>query len=80
MGFAEKSWGSYRVLDVGTDSLTVKVTLNSGHGMNYHSHERRAGVWTVISGTGRVIVDWCRWPFKTAICTVLDPECTHRLK
>ena len=55
--FAEKSWGSYRVLDVGTDSLTVKVTLNPGHGMNYHSHERRNEVWTVVSGTGTVVVD-----------------------
>ena len=37
--------------------MTVKVTLNPGHGMNYNSHERCAEVWTVISGTGRVIVD-----------------------
>ena len=55
--FAEKSWGSYRVLDVSDKSMTVKVTLNPGHGMNYHSHERRDGVWTVISGSGNVIVD-----------------------
>ncbi len=25
--------------------------------MNYHSHERRDEVWTVMSGTGKVIVD-----------------------
>ena len=55
--FAEKSWGSYKVLDVGSDSLTVKVTLNPGHGMNYHSHEKRDEVWTVVSGSGRVILD-----------------------
>ena len=55
--FAEKSWGSYRVLDVGADSLTVKVTLNPGQGMNYHSHERRDEVWTVVSGSGKVILD-----------------------
>lgn len=55
--FAEKSWGSYRVLDVGADSLTVKVTLNPGHGMNYHSHNRRDEVWTVISGSGHVVLD-----------------------
>ena len=45
--FAEKSWGSYRVLDVSDKSMTVKVTLNPGHGMNYHSHERCDEVWTV---------------------------------
>ena len=47
----------YRVLDAGSDSLTVKVTLNPGHGMNYHSHMHRDEVWTVVSGSGRVIVD-----------------------
>lgn len=55
--FAEKSWGSFRVLDVGTESLTIKVTLNPGHRMNYHSHKNRDEVWTVISGNGQAIVD-----------------------
>lgn len=55
--FAEKSWGSYRVLDVEENSLTVKVTLNPGHKMNYHSHEKRDEVWTVISGDGYTIVE-----------------------
>ena len=55
--FAEKSWGSYRVLDVEEGSMTVKVTLNPGHKMNYHSHEKRDEVWTVILGEGKTIVD-----------------------
>lgn len=55
--FAEKSWGSFRVMDVEEESLTIKVTLNPGHRMNYHSHERRDEVWTVLSGEGRAVVD-----------------------
>ena len=55
--FAEKSWGSFQVVDIEEDSMTIKVTLNAGHGMNYHSHEQRDEVWTVISGQGRTIVD-----------------------
>lgn len=55
--FAEKSWGSFRVIDIEEDSMTIKVTLNAGHGMNYHSHEHRDEVWTVVEGRGRVIVD-----------------------
>ena len=55
--FAEKSWGSYRVLDVEKNSLTVKVTLNPNHRMNYHSHEHRDEIWTVISGNGQAVVD-----------------------
>jgi len=55
--FAEKSWGSYRVLDVEDGSLTVKVILKSGHSMNYHCHQFRDEVWVVVSGQGRVTLD-----------------------
>lgn len=55
--FAEKSWGIYKVLDVERDTLTVKIDLKPGVRMNYHSHERRKEVWTVITGTGEAVVD-----------------------
>ena len=55
--FAEKSYGSFKIIDVEQDSLTIKVTLNRGSRMRYHSHERRAEVWNFIAGTGRVIID-----------------------
>lgn len=55
--FAEKSWGSYLVLDVENESMTIKVTLNAGHEMNYHSHEMRDEIWNVISGEGLVTID-----------------------
>ena len=55
--FAEKSWGSYQVINVDPQSQTVKVTLNPGHEMHYHSHKNRDEVWTVIAGKGRAIID-----------------------
>ena len=55
--FAEKSWGSFKVVDVETESMTIKVTLNEGHSMNYHSHRHRDEIWVVISGKGRTVVD-----------------------
>ncbi len=55
--FAEKSWGSFRVIDIEEGSMTIKVTLNAGHRMNYHSHERRDEIWTVIEGEGRTVID-----------------------
>lgn len=77
--FAEKSWGSYRVLDVEEDSMTVKVTLNPGHKMNYHSHEKRDEVWTVISGTGRTIVDGMVQPVKAGDVITMAAGCKHSI-
>ncbi len=75
--FSEKSWGQYRVLDVEEDSMTIKVTLNSGHKMNYHSHEKRDEVWTVISGTGRTIVDGMEQPVKAGDVITMAAGCKH---
>ena len=62
--FAEKSWGSYRVLEVEENSLTIKVTLLPGNKMNYHSHVYRDEIWTVISGNGLAFIDNERIPVK----------------
>ncbi len=77
--FAEKSWGSFRVLDVEDGSMTIKVTLNAGHRMNYHSHERRDEVWTVISGKGRSIVDGMEQPVQAGDVVTMQAGCRHTL-
>ena len=75
--FAEKSWGSFRVLDVGDDSLTIKVTLNPGHSMNYHSHEHRDEIWNVISGHGRTVVDEREQSVKAGDVICMKAGCRH---
>lgn len=75
--FAEKSWGSYRVLDVEEDSMTVKVTLNPGHRMNYHSHEKRDEIWNVIRGTGKTVVDGMEQPVKAGDVITMSAGCKH---
>ncbi len=77
--FAEKSWGSYRVLDVGEESMTVKVTLNPGHRMNYHSHEKRDEIWNVIKGQGRTIVDGMEQPVKPGDVITMAAGCKHTI-
>lgn len=75
--FAEKSWGSYRVLDMGPGSMTIHVTLNAGHGMNYHSHCHRDEVWVVTSGTGHTIVDGMKQPVKAGDVITIAAGCRH---
>ena len=75
--FAEKSWGSYRVLDVEENSMTVKVTLNPGHKMNYHSHAKRDEVWTVINGDGTAIIDGAKIDIRLGLTLRLPAGCRH---
>lgn len=75
--FAEKSWGSYKVMDVETESMTIKVTLNPGHKMNYHSHKNRDEVWVVLSGTGKTIVDGFEQRVKAGDVVTMNAGCRH---
>lgn len=75
--FAEKSWGSFKVLDVSEDALTIKVTLHAGNRMNYHAHERRDEVWTVVEGEGRTIVDGMTQRVKPGDVVTMEAGCKH---
>ena len=75
--FAEKSWGNYRVLDVEKGSMTIKVTLNPGHSMNYHSHKNRDEVWVVIAGEGQTVVDGMEQNVKAGDVITMSAGCRH---
>lgn len=77
--FAEKSWGSYRVMDVEEGAMTIKVTLNSGHSMNYHSHKNRDEVWVVLAGEGRTIVDGMEQKVNAGDVITMDAGCRHTI-
>lgn len=55
--YAEKSWGSFTILDAGKDYLTIKIKLLPGHHLKYHSHQMRDEVWTILRGEAEVITD-----------------------
>ena len=77
--FAEKSWGTYQVIDVQEESLTVLVKLNPGHRMKYHSHDFRDEVWTVVSGRGKTIIDGMEQIVKPGDVITMQAGCRHTI-
>ncbi len=75
--FAEKSWGSFRVIDVEKESLTIKVTLNPKHSMNYHSHKNRDEAWIVIQGSGKAILDGEEKEIQVGDILSMHAGCRH---
>ena len=59
------------------ESLTIKITLNPGHKMNYHSHERRDEVWTVLQGRGYAVIDGEKIPVKEGSVLHMPKGCKH---
>lgn len=77
--FAEKSWGSFRVLDAGNGAMTIKVLLKKGNSMNYHSHEHRDEVWVVTSGRGKAVVNGTSKDVSTGDVITMCAGCPHTI-
>lgn len=77
--FAEESWGNFKVIDIDKESMTIKVTLNAGHRMNYHSHQHRDEVWTVIAGEGKTVVDGMEQNVKAGDVITMSAGCRHTI-
>lgn len=83
--YAEKSWGTYRVIDMhhdrssGSGSMTVRVDMAAGNQMKYHSHERRDEVWTILSGSGKTIVDGMEQIVRAGDVVSIAAGCRHTL-
>ena len=57
--------------------MTIKVTLNPGHSMNYHSHQYRDEVWVVVAGEGRTIVDGMEQKVRAGDVITMQAGCRH---
>ncbi len=78
--YAEKSWGIYNVIDVQEDFMTIKVLLNAGHEMKYHSHSCRDEVWTIVAGTGVVVFDGKKRDVGVGDVIRIPSGCKHTIK
>lgn len=77
--YAEKSWGVFHVLDVGSNSMTIKVTMKANDHMNYHSHDNRDEVWTVVSGEGKTLVDGMEQLVGPGDVITIQSGCKHTI-
>lgn len=60
--YEERQWGSYRVLNYISHSdrrisLTKHLCIKAGHSLSYQRHKNRDEIWTVIEGTGDLLID-----------------------
>ncbi len=78
--YAEKSWGTYTVIDVQPGSMTVKVSMRAGEHMSYHMHNYREEVWTVVSGEGKAVVDGMEQILRAGDVITIAAGCKHMVE
>ena len=77
--YAEKSWGTFQIIDMQPGSMTVKVFLRQGQQMSYHSHEHRIESYTVVSGNGRAIIDGIKQELTAGSMFKVDAGSKHTI-
>lgn len=78
--YAEKSWGTYTVIDVQPGSMTVKLSMRKGEHLTYHMHNYREEVWTVVNGQGKAIVDGMEQILRTGDVITIAAGCKHTVE
>lgn len=78
--YAEKSWGTYTVIDVQPGSMTVKISMKVGEKLSYHMHNERKEVWMVVSGKGKAIVDGVEQVLCTGDVITIAAGCKHTVE
>ena len=78
--FAEKSWGTFEVINRDANSLTALLTIKAGKTMSYHHHAGRDEVWTILSGYGEVLVDGVKQKVTKGSSVMMNAGCKHSIK
>lgn len=78
--FAEKSWGTFTVIDNQENSKTIKIEMKPNAEMSYHSHSYRSEIWNIISGTGKVCVNGESKTVKAGDVVQIPVNTRHSIK
>lgn len=55
--FDRRPWGTFTVLDEGTDFKVKRIEVLPGKRLSYQMHSQRAEHWVVVHGTAKVTLD-----------------------
>ncbi|MNO22401.1 Mannose-1-phosphate guanylyltransferase RfbM [compost metagenome] len=81
--FEEKRWGTIRVLDHSTttaETLTRKIAILAGKNTSYHFHQNRKEIWTILSGTGELILEGMKYALKAGDAVEIPHGAKHAVK
>ncbi|MEK4653921.1 sugar phosphate nucleotidyltransferase [Niallia sp. FSL W8-0954] len=83
--YEERIWGWYKVLDFSKydkkmEVLTKKICINAGKNLSYHYHQHRVEVWTIIKGSGELIMNNESRAINAGDVIEISPYIKHALR
>ncbi|QAY67206.1 sugar phosphate nucleotidyltransferase [Paenibacillus protaetiae] len=82
--YEERRWGRYRVLDYvkypdGNEVLTKRICIAAGKNLSYQYHLLRDEVWTVVAGSGEMVLNGKHFPVRAGDVLMISKASKHSL-
>ena len=82
--FEERRWGTLETLDDtetnGISTLTRKIKIYDGMTSSYHYHEERDEIWTILNGSGELILEGNKIPLMPGKAICIRKNQRHAVK
>ena len=81
--YEKRAWGEYKVLDYrsqGQNFLTKHLIIKPGQHISYQRHIHRTEMWTVVDGTGKMILDGEVRGIRRGDTAYIKPGMKHAIK
>jgi mannose-6-phosphate isomerase len=78
--FDRRPWGTFNVLDEGTNFKVKRIEVLPGKRLSYQKHAQRAEHWVVVQGTAKVTLDDRDIEVKTGEAIDIAVGSAHRVE
>lgn len=82
--FEERRWGTLETLDdtetAQLSTLTRKIRIYDGMTSSYHYHKDRDEIWTILTGTGELILEGSKIPLSQGKAVCIRKNQRHAVK
>src|SRR6516164_5079253 len=78
--FDRRPWGTFNVLDEGTNFKVKRIEVLPGKRLSYQKHAQRAEHWVVVQGTAKVTLDDRDIEIKTGQAIDIAVGSAHRVE
>ena len=76
---SERPWGRYVVISDEPNYKLKRIEVNPGHRLSYQYHNQRSEVWTIVQGSGEIIIDGKKSTIRYGECVKINKHSKHRI-
>tara|TARA_B100000575_G_scaffold46581_1_gene33742 strand:- start:30839 stop:31192 length:354 start_codon:yes stop_codon:yes gene_type:complete len=75
----ERPWGRFIIVHEEPTYKLKKIEVNPGHRLSYQFHNKRSESWTIVKGSGEIILDGEKRSIKYGDCIQINKKSKHRI-